>query len=144
MGELASSESIIYQHGLGYNPKFECWPNAVVNTVRILMHEPNPSQTPQIFQFRFFYKRLHAYLVWQDCVLNGGVTALSGNFKDLPLPKLIAHGENITKGLISTAFQVFIEENEPDPLGFRLSLKESFPSSQFNMVLNCLVVCMEN
>jgi hypothetical protein len=138
MREIWTPKFIIEKYGLRYNPKFTCWPNAVVAALQISLLDNNSENLPQIYQYEFFWKRLHAYLPWQGVVLNGGVTAPPGKFNDVSLEELLQQGENITHDLFSTVFAV-ITDNIADPFGFYAAILEGIPERQFNHALKKIV-----
>lgn len=141
MSELISPETIINQYGLSYNPNFPCETNGLLNGIRISTQEPEDQLFPKIFILDTpgYSDFVHAYVVWKNCVLNGGVTGTYGAFPNFSLGEVMAKGKNMTKEILGMAVIAFFDNQggvinnyvpKRDKVFFRLAIDTTFSGNQ--------------
>ena len=92
MKEIPTSEAIIDQFGLKHDGRFACVINAILNFTRIMANQ-SQGNPPEIY---FHGGVNHAYILFDGQVLNGGVTAEKGDYKDFSAHELTSNGRNET------------------------------------------------
>jgi len=150
MAEFIRPEVIIAQYGLRFNSDFSCQANALLNALRIAMMEPEESSFPRIYQMPMSRKPtdVHAYLIWRNSVLNGGVTANYQEYPDFNLEEIYFKGKDFTKEILSIAMVAFLGNKahlkKANSLGnslrhFRLAIEETFSGLQYNDSVGALI-----
>lgn len=141
MVELIAREAIINQYGLKFDPNFACETNGLLNGIRISAQESEEKPFPKIFMLDTpnCSDSIHVYLVWRDCVLNGGVTAAYGQFPDFSFDEVMAKGNDVTKEILGMAAIAFFDNQgrvindyvpKRDKVFFRFAIDSTFSGNQ--------------
>lgn len=107
MNEIYSAEKIIDIFGLKYNPRFSCVSNAVVNGIRIQLNQEALTPFPEMYVYQQLPHGPHAYPVWNNIALNGGVTADKGAYPNFSAEFLRSMAENRTEFWLKYTLEAF-------------------------------------
>ncbi len=133
MSELLTASETIQKFGLKFNPRFDCFNNGLVNSVRINLGD-QLSPFPRIYNLMS-----HAYVVWNDCVLNDGVTSAPLTFPNYSLEQILGSGKDWTKTILETTVAIYFQaQKERHFMGQKEALESSFPASKLNQALACI------
>lgn len=152
MNERITPGDIIHEYGLRCDQKFSCINNALVNAVRIQFKEPVGGPFPEIF---FLSQVEHAYLLWKNVVLNGGVTAPPGLYRDFPIQVIRRTGIPRTRALVISTLKLFFEDENngstitvydrsKDLLQQRLAIETAFTGDDLLKAIDCLKLRLKN